>query len=472
MSDTTKAYVGGEFVEMDGRDVLDIVNPANERPIGKVGLGGASDVDRAVLAACEAFPAFARTSREERLAVLDRVIAAYTRRLDELATSISDEMGAPSWFARKAHAPAGLRNLEVARDVLAAFSFEGSLAGTRICREPAGVCALITPWNWPINQIACKVGPALAAGCTMVLKPSELAPSNASLFAEIMHEAEVPAGVFNLVHGTGEQVGEALSRHPRVDVVSFTGSTRAGKAVAQAAGQGVKRVSLELGGKSANVVLASADLNEAVAWSVRQCFENSGQSCNAPSRMLVPEDSLDVVAALARETAERLRVGQPQQDGVDLGPVANRAQYQRVQALIDSALAEGATLLAGGPGRPPGLDQGFFVQPTVFTHVKNSMRIAQEEVFGPVLSILTYRTVDQAIALANDSLYGLSGVVWGEPDEALEVARQLRTGNVHLNGAPQNLAAPFGGYKQSGVGRERGTFGLEEFLETKAIYSI
>ncbi|MAW34056.1 MAG: aldehyde dehydrogenase family protein, partial [Proteobacteria bacterium] len=434
-------------------------------------------------AARSAFDSFSQSSKEERLNLLDRVIAAYTERLDEIAETISKEMGAPMWLAKAAQAPAGMRHFSVTRKALEAFQFEQDIGKSHILREPVGVCALITPWNWPINQIACKVAPALAAGCTMVLKPSEVSPYSALLFAEVMDEAGVPPGVFNLVNGNGPEVGSALSTHLGVDMVSFTGSTRAGIEVALAAAPTVKRVAQELGGKSANVMLDDADLDTAVARDVFGLFVNSGQSCNAPSRMLVPASRMDEAAKIAREVAEGTRsvevgpgtsrivkVGDPRDSGTLLGPVVSETQYKKIQSLLETGISEGAKLECGGPGRPEHLQQGYYVKPTIFSNVKNDMTIAREEIFGPVLSIIGYEDEAHAVQIANDTNYGLSGYVTsGNPARAKEFARKMRTGTVHLNGSPVDQNAPFGGYKQSGNGREWGLFGIEEFLEVKSL---
>jgi aldehyde dehydrogenase (NAD+) len=463
-------YIDGAWVSPAAAHAHDVIDPATEQPIARVSLGGTTDVDYAVRAARAAFPAFSRTTREERLDLLDRIIASLIAREAELADVLTREMGAPQRLARGAQVPAGLAHFCVARTVLASYAFRETRGRASIEREPIGVCALITPWNWPLNQIACKVAPALAAGCTMVLKPSEMAPLNALLLADAMHEAGVPAGVFNLVLGDGPVVGEALARHPEVDMVSFTGSTRAGVQVAKAAANTVKRVTQELGGKSANLILDDADLERAVTNGVRAVLSNSGQSCNAPTRLLVPRARLAEAEAIAKVAAERTVVGDPSAEGVHMGPVASARQFERVQELIAAGLAEGARLVTGGPGRPPHLATGWYVQPTVFSDVHNGMRIAREEIFGPVLCLLPHDGDDEAIAIANDSPYGLAAYVSSaDPARALRVARALRAGNVHLNGAPVDHAAPFGGYKQSGNGREWGEEGLAEYLEVKAI---
>ncbi len=422
-------------------------------------------------AARRAFASYAETTPAERSALLQRIIAVYQARYEEMADAISREMGAPLWLARSAQAAAGLGHLLEMVNVLASFPFEEPRGTTLMRREPIGVCGLITPWNWPINQIACKVAPALAAGCTMVLKPSEIAPLSGYLFAQILHEAGVPPGVFNLVNGDGPTVGAALAAHPDVDMVSFTGSTRAGVAVAMAAAPTVKRVTQELGGKSANIILDDADLEQAVTAGVQACFLNTGQSCNAPTRMLVPRSKLGAAVAAAKRAAESTTVGDPRAEGTTIGPLASRAQFEKVQRLIAQGIEEGAELVTGGLGRPEHLARGYFVKPTVFANVRNDMTIAREEIFGPVLAIIPYADEADAIRIANDTPYGLSGYVTsGDLERARRVARQIRSGNVHVNGAQPDLGAAFGGYKQSGNGREWGAAGLAEFLELKAIF--
>jgi aldehyde dehydrogenase (NAD+) len=407
------------------------------------------------------------------VAVLERVIAGYQSRMDDIADAISREMGAPLTLAKMAQAPAGLAHLKRTLDVLRAFAFSETRGTTRILREPVGVCGLITPWNWPMNQIMCKVAPALAAGCTMVLKPSEIAPVSGILTAHVLHEAGVPAGVFNLVNGEGPVVGAALAAHPGLDMMSFTGSTRAGIAVAKAAADTVKRVAQELGGKSPNIILDDADFGRSVKTGVRSCFNNSGQSCNAPTRMLVPRDRMEEAVAIARAAADAVVVGDPRSEGTNLGPVVSAAQFAKIQRLIEQGVAEGARLVTGGPGRPDGLARGYFVRPTVFADVSNDMTIAREEIFGPVLCLLPYDSEDDAVRIANDTPYGLSSYVSsGDPERAMRVASRLRTGMVHINGASVDYAAPFGGYKQSGNGREWGDFGFAEFLEVKAVMGV
>jgi aldehyde dehydrogenase (NAD+) len=470
MNHATRFYIDAAFVDPLAPHPVDVIDPATEEPVATINLASATDVDRAVKAARRAFPDFAATSKSERVALLRRIMAVLARRRDEIASAVTAEMGAPAALARDVHVGMSLAYLADMADVLERFDGQSRLGDTLIVHEPIGVCGLITPWNWPMNQIACKVVPALAAGCTMVLKPSEYTPLDAILFAEVLHTAGVPKGVFNLVNGDGPTVGQALASHPDIDMVSFTGSTRGGIAVAKAAADTVKRVHQELGGKSANIVLPDADLQKAVAGGVQACFLNSGQSCDAPTRMFVHRPQHDQAAAIAKAAAEATKAGDPNTKGTSIGPVVNEAQFRKIQKLIEAGIAEGATLVTGGPGRPEGVNRGYYVRPTVFANVKPEMTIAREEIFGPVLSILPYDSEEQAIRMANDTVYGLSGYVQsGDLEHARRVAAQLRTGQVRLNGAGPDFAAPFGGYKQSGNGREWGEFGLHEFLETKAI---
>ena len=473
MTHDLQFYIDGSWVAPTGGATLDVVNPATEEVYARIAMGARSDVDKAVAAARRAFASYSRTSRKERVELLTSVIETYKKRYDEMAAAISDEMGAPLGFARDAQAASGLGHLSQVLEVLKTFEFDEVINRTLVTREPIGVCAFITPWNWPMNQITCKVGPALATGCTMVLKPSEVAPMSGLLFTEIMHEAGVPAGVYNMVNGDGPSVGAALSSHPDVDMVSFTGSTRAGIAVARAAADTVKRVAQELGGKSPNIILPGADLAKAVTHGARQCFSNSGQSCNAPTRLLVPRDQQDAAIEIARKVAEQTVVGDPRAASTTIGPVVSKVQFDKIQALIEAGIAEGDLLVAGGLGRPESLNRGYYVRPTIFADVRNDMTIAREEIFGPVLSILPYETEEQAIAIANDTVYGLSSYVTaGDLDQARRVARQMRAGMVHLNGAGGDLAGAFGGYKQSGNGREWGKFGFEDFLETKSMFGF
>lgn len=470
MEHTTRFYINGAWVEPSSAERLDVINPATEKSIAQIALGNQEDVNKAVAAAHDAFPAWSATSKDERLALLDRIIEVYKTRYNDIAAAITSEVGAPVALAQKAQAAMGLAHLKTTRDTLADFAFDEQMGTSRILREPIGVVAMITPWNWPINQIAAKVAPALAAGCTMVLKPSEIAPLNAIIFAEVLHEAGVPAGVFNLVNGDGPTVGTALSRHPDVAMVSFTGSTRAGVQVAKNAADTVKRVAQELGGKSPNIILDDADFQKAVTAGFRHVCNNSGQSCNAPTRMLLPRSRYDEAVEIAKAAAEKIVVGDPHQEGVTYGPVISEAQFNKIQGLIQTAIDEGARLVTGGPGKPEGLDVGYYVRPTIFADVHNDMTIAREEVFGPVLVLIPYETEEEAIRIANDTPYGLSAYVTsGSLERAQRVARQLRAGMVHINGAPMDPRAPFGGYKQSGNGREFGVHGLLEFLEVKSI---
>jgi len=470
MYDCTSNYINGEWVKSTAGTLQDIINPATESSIGTVCLGTAEDVDTAVTAARVAFDSFSTWTVEQRLELLGRIIDAYKIRWNDIAAAITAEMGAPAAFSMRAQTGSGLGHLKAAVAALKELDPEQRVGTSMVIREPVGVCGLITPWNWPINQIVCKVAPALAAGCTVVLKPSEIAPVDATLFAEVLDAAGVPAGVFNLVHGDGPGVGAAISSHPGIDMVSFTGSTRAGVQVARAAADTVKRGAQEMGGKSANIILESAPLEEAVAGGVHSMFHNTGQSCNAPSRMLVPENLYEVAVAIAARTAEATRPGDPNDPDTEIGPVISEVQFNKIQDLINTGIAEGAEIAAGGHGKPDGLETGYFVKPTVFRNVTNDMTVAREEIFGPVLCMIPYSSIEEAISIANDSIYGLSGYVWGgTTEEALQVARRLRTGMVHLNGAPTDVLAPFGGYKQSGNGREWGVHGLEDFLEVKSL---
>jgi aldehyde dehydrogenase (NAD+) len=472
MHDCTRFYIDGQWVEPAAPRTFEVINPATEAVAGVISLGSKADVDRAVAAAQRAFESYSHTTREERMALLARIVAVYERRLDDMAVAISEEMGAPlAKIARTQQAPAGLGHFKVALAVLKDFEFEKQQGTTRIVREPVGVCGLITPWNWPANQIACKVAPALACGCTMVLKPSEIAPFSGHIMAEILHEAGVPPGVFNLVDGDGPTVGAALSSHPGIDMVSFTGSTRAGILVDKAAADTVKKVSLELGGKSPNIILDGAPLEQAVGHGVLVMMNNTGQSCNAPSRMLVPRKRLAEVEAIAAAVAAKVVVGDPGDPATGMGPQSSELQWRRVQGLIEQGIKEGAKVVCGGPGRPEGLARGYYTRPTIFSNVTNDMTIAREEIFGPVLCILPYDTEAEAIRIANDTPYGLSAYVFGDtPAHAQAVGSRIRAGNVHINGANLDVFGSFGGYKQSGLGREWGAFGFEEFLEVKSVF--
>ena len=471
MREMLKFYIDGNWVDPVTPNPVDVINPATEEACGRISLGSAADVDLAVAAAKRAEAAYAATTREQRIELLENVLAEFLKRYDDIAEAIMDEMGAPLGLAKGAQAGSGPQHIKAAVRALKNFKFEEKNRTTLIVREPIGVCALITPWNWPVNQVVCKVAPALAAGCTMVLKPSEIAPFDAMIFAEVLDAAGVPAGVFNLVNGDGPGVGTALAQHPDVAMVSFTGSTRAGVAVAQNAAPTVKRVAQELGGKSANILLDDADLEKAVREGAEECFDNTGQSCNAPTRMLVPRDRMDEAAEIAAGIANAIRVGDPRDANTEVGPLVSAQQWEKVQDLISKGIDEGATLAAGGTGRPDGLAKGYYAKPTVFANVSNDMTIAREEIFGPVLSIIPYDNEDEAVEIANDTPYGLSGYVSsGNLDHARGIAARLRTGMVHINGASLDAMAPFGGYKQSGNGREWGPEGIEEFLEVKSIY--
>ncbi len=452
-------FIGGKWVMPLGSERFAVINPATEEPAGEIAMGAAGDVDAAVAAARAAFPSFSALSREQRIDLLASVIDVYKKRMGDLGEAISTEMGAPLTFATRMQAGAGFAHFRAALDVLKTYPFEETWGTSLIVREPIGVGGMITPWNWPANQIACKVGPALAAGCTMVLKPSEYAPFSALLIAEILEEAGVPAGVFNLVNGDGPTVGAAMAAHRDVDMMSFTGSTRAGIDVAVKAAPTVKRVAQELGGKSANILLDDVDFQKAVPGGAENCFRNSGQSCNAPTRMLVPHGRMDEVAAIAKAVAEKLTVGDPKDAATDIGPVVSERQWLRVQGYIEKGIA-----------KPAGLNKGYYVRPTVFANVGHAMTIAREEIFGPVLSIIGYGSEEEAVAMANDTVFGLAAYVSSSDQErARRVARRLQAGMVHLNGAPADIKAPFGGYKQSGNGREWGRYGLDEYLEVKAV---
>jgi len=469
MREYLKFYIDGQWVDPVTPKTLDVINPATEAVAGKISAGSAADVDKAVAAAKKAFESYSQTTREERIDLLERIQAEYQKRFGDIAHAITEEMGAPASLAQRAQAPIGIGHIATGIAVLKNFQFEEERGTTRIVKEPIGVVGMITPWNWPINQIACKVIPALATGCTMVLKPSEEAPFSAILWAEVMQAAGVPAGVFNLVNGTGAEVGAAISSHPDVDMVSFTGSTRAGVEVAKAAAPTVKRVAQELGGKSPNIILEDADFPTAVGGGVRHVMQNSGQSCNAPTRMLVPSKRMQEAMVIAKEAADSTTVGDPN-GNAQIGPVVNKTQWDKIQRLIQAGIEEGATLVTGGPGRPEGLDKGFYVKPTVFANVKNDMTIAKEEIFGPVVSILGYESVDEAVDIGNDTEYGLAAYVSGtDMANVRAVASKLRAGQVAINGSGGDMMAPFGGYKMSGNGREWGDYGFHEFLETKAV---
>ena len=470
MNNHLKFFIDGCWVDPVSPATIDVIDPSTEEVFTRISAGSAADVDKAVAAAKAAFPAFMRTSTAERIALLKRILEAYNARYEDIAQATSREMGAPIRLARDGQAFCGPAHIEATITALENFAFSERRGTTMVIREPIGVAALITPWNWPLNQIASKVAPAIAAGCTMVLKPSEVAPISGLIFAEVMEAAGTPKGVFNLVNGTGPAVGQVMAGHPDVDTVSFTGSTRAGIIVAKTAADTVKRVSQELGGKSANIILPDADFERAVAKGVRGCFSNSGQSCDAPTRMLVPANRHDEALGIARATAEKLRVGDPRSEQTDLGPVVSDIQFGKIQKLIETGIAEGATVATGGPGRPEHLNRGYYVRPTVFGHVTPDMTIAREEIFGPVLSVLSYDDEEEAIRIANDTVYGLAGYVQSKDiAHARAVASRLRAGLIKLNYPDWDTHAPFGGFKQSGNGREYADWGINEFLEIKGI---
>ncbi|MFC3074245.1 aldehyde dehydrogenase family protein [Shinella pollutisoli] len=470
MSNHENFYINGAWVSPVTPRTLDVINPATEEAFTRISVGSAADVDKAVAAAKAAFETFSRTAAAERLALLKRIHGVYLERFEDIAQAVSAEMGAPLAFARDAQAWAGRGHLESTIKAFEDYTFSEKRGTTMIVKEPVGVCALITPWNWPLNQIVCKVAPAIAAGCTVVLKPSEIAPISGIVFAEIMHAAGVPKGVFNLVNGTGPDVGQVMASHPDVDMVSFTGSTRAGIIVAKAAADTVKRVAQELGGKSANIILPDADFETAVTKGVHGCFGNSGQSCDAPTRMLVPKGRHEEALAISKTAAEAFRTGDPNAEDTDLGPVVSQIQFDKIQRLIEAGISEGATLVTGGPGRPDGLNRGYYVRPTVFGNVTSDMTIAREEIFGPVLSILSYEDEEDAIRIANDTVYGLAAYVQSRDIErARRVASRMRAGSVYLNYPAWDTMASFGGYKQSGNGREYADFGIHDFLEIKSV---
>lgn len=470
MKDLRKFYVNGEWVDPICSNDLNVENPATEELVATISLGAMGDVNRAVAAAKHAFFSYSQTSVDERIGLLENLLSIYSDRYDEMAVAISIEMGAPISFATASQADCGRGHISAAIEALKKFEFERQVGSTRVVKEAIGVCGFITPWNWPINQITCKVAPALATGCTMVLKPSEIAPISGYLFTEMMHQAGFPDGVYNMINGDGPDVGAVIASHPDIDMVSFTGSTRAGVLVAKAAADTVKRVTQELGGKSPNIIFEDANLEKDVTAGVKRMMNNSGQSCNAPSRMLVQSSVYDDAIKIAKVAAENVVVDQPTKEGGHLGPLSSRIQFDKVQGLIKKGIEEGANLIAGGPGKPDGLDVGYFVRPTVFAGVSNDMTIAQEEIFGPVLTMIPFDTEEQAIEIANDTPYGLAAYFSTTSEErAARVARQLRAGMVSVNTASQNYTAPFGGYKQSGNGREWGEFGFDDFLEIKGI---
>lgn len=461
-------YINGSWVDPVRSTPFQLINPADEQPFATVSLGSTQDVDRAVSAARQAFASYGSTSKAERVALLRRIVEVFQKRESDIMAAITMELGAPA--SLRAQTSTALAAYKQAIVTLEAYDFETRMGDNIVRREPIGVCGLISAWNWPLQLLSNKVASALAAGCTMLVKPSEYTPISTILLAEVMHEAGVPKGVFNLVNGDGPTVGHAISSHADVDLVSFTGSTRAGVLVAEAAAPTVKRVCQELGGKSANIILPDADLAAAARWNVSRGFSNSSQSCHAPTRILVHEQQLEALLTLMQEEARKIRVGDPQQATTTMGPVINRSQFERIQKYIQSGIDEGARLVCGGPGRPQGLERGYYVQPTIFADVTPSMTIAREEIFGPVLAVLAYSSEAEAVEIANASPYGLGGYVFSSNREnALRVGTQMRVGRVFYNGAPSNNVAPMGGYKQSGNGREMGVFGLEEYLEVKAM---
>ena len=469
MNNELKFYINGSWVEPVSVEQIEVLNPATEEVLGRITAGTKEDVDIAVEAATHVFEVYSDFSKDQKIAIFESIIKEYEARLPEMAEIISDEMGAPMWLSNVAQAASGLGHFKTTLNYLKSFEFEKDDDGFTLRKEPIGVVGMITPWNWPINQVSTKVASALAAGCTMVLKPSEISPFCAMLLAEILDASSLPKGVFNLVNGYGPIVGAALSEHKSIDMMSFTGSTRAGIAVAQASAKNVKRVSQELGGKSANIILDDANVEKAVAAGVSHCFLNSGQSCNAPTRMLVSEANYDLAVSVAKEVAEKTIVGDPKDENTRIGPISNKTQYEKILRLIQIGIDEGASLITGGVERPDGLEKGYYVKPTVFADVTNDMTIAKEEIFGPVICLIKYSSEEEAIKIANDTEYGLAGYVQGEISHATEVARQIRAGQITINGGNRENAAPFGGYKMSGNGREHGRIGLEEFLETKAI---
>ena len=469
MRDELNFYINGEWVESDSSETIEVVNPANEEIIGHVTAGSKQDINSAVNAANEAFKSFGQTTKKERIEYLEAIIKEYENRYQDFVETITLEMGAPTWLSNRAQASTGIKNFNETLDALKIYEFEKPEGDYLLRKEPIGVIGMITPWNWPMNQITTKVSAAIASGCTMILKPSEISPYCAMLLAEVINKAELPKGVFNLVNGYGPIVGAALSEHNKVDMMSITGSTRAGIAVAQASAASVKRVSQELGGKSANIILDSvADLEKSVKGGVGHCFLNSGQSCNAPTRLLVSEKNYEKAVKVAVEVANSTTVGDPNGE-YRIGPISNRTQYEKIIRMIEIGIEEGANLVAGGTEKPVGFEKGFYVKPTVFADVTNDMTIAKEEIFGPVLCIIKYKTEDEAINIANDSEYGLAGYVQGELSHAQEVGRKIRAGQITINGGARGTGAPFGGYKTSGNGREHGVHGMEDFLETKAL---
>jgi len=466
-------YINGQWVEPSEKKLFSVINPSNEQVCAQIAIGNQTDVDIAAKAAANAFVSFSRTSKQERIELLQSIISAYKNRYNDIADAISEEMGAPTQLAQKGQTGSGLAHFKAALSALENFVFQQQQGASLIVKEPIGVCSLITPWNWPINQIACKVAPAIAVGCTVILKPSEIAPLSAYVFSQVMHEAGVPAGVYNMINGDGQGVGTALSEHPLIDMVSFTGSTRAGRLVAQNAAPTIKRVTQELGGKSANIILPDADFDKAVAQGAKSVFSNTGQSCNAPTRMLVPTDKLQQAEKIAQEVAAKVVVGEANNPQTTMGPVVSQVQYDKIRSLIEQGISEGPKLVCGGLERSNCPENGFYIEPTVFSEVRNDMTIAQEEIFGPVFAILPYDSIEQAIDIANDTPYGLAGYIQGNDEETLrDVASKIRAGNININGNSGDINTPFGGYKQSGNGREWGAHGFEDYLEIKAISGL
>ena len=473
MKNNNKFFINGKWVEPNSKETLSVINPANEEVICDISLGNQIDLDDAVNAARKAFISYSNSSKDDRLSILDRIISSYKKRMGELSNAITLEMGAPKTLSEKAQVPSGLGHFMQAKKILENFSFEKEVNSSIVQKEPIGVCGLITPWNWPLNQIACKVAPALAAGCTMILKPSEEAPLSAIILAEIIEESKLPKGVFNLINGKGSELGVNMSKHPGIDMMSFTGSTRAGISVAKNSADTVKRVTQELGGKSANIILDDVDFTKTVAKGIFHCMNNTGQSCNAPTRMLIPADKMDEAINISKETVLKLKVGDPQDESINLGPVVNKTQFLKIKEYISRGVDEGATLVTGGEESNKENEKGYFINPTIFANVTKDMTISKEEIFGPVLSIIAYSTEEEAIDIANDSMYGLSGYIsCNNIDKVKKFASKLRTGMVHINYAPVDQSLPFGGYKMSGNGREWGEHGIEDFLETKAIIGI
>ena len=466
-------YINGKWVDPVRPSKLQVINPATEKSVGEISVGSALDIDNAVSAARSAFKSFSKTAISERIELLSEIRNVYKKRFNEIAEAIMTEMGAPINLASGAQASVGMSHLKTAVRVLEETKFEYTHNNLIIRKEPIGVCGLITPWNWPINQVVSKLAPCIAAGCTSILKPSEIAPLSAIIIAEIIHEAGAPNGVFNMVHGYGPVVGEAMSNHQDIDMMSFTGSTRGGIAVATSSAKTVKRVSQELGGKSPNIIIDDTKFNESVTRGVSGCMSNTGQSCNAPTRMLVPAHRHDEALEIAKLAAESMTTGDPKLPSTDIGPLVSETQFNKVQDLLKSGIESKATLVTGGVGKPDGLETGYFVKPTIFGNVTNDMEIAQEEIFGPVLSIIPYETDEEAVAIANDTEYGLAAYVAGDNKEKLMYfARNLNAGQIHLNYASGGADAPFGGFKKSGNGREKAEWGLDEFLEIKAIMGI